>query len=244
VRYRESELCEWLRRSQVRQVGTASPEPASRQTSGVALDRAAASSPVSSSVRGAARRGGTDRGETSSTRRRETREDKAASHDKSSQNAHRGACGPSRRVEADGLELSLSSRGSQSRQSTEQQGSATLLTMHSKLQVVGLSRRAGCAGEEVWLLLSAAALDEHVHTVTCHFGQAAADDAQILAPNVVTCSVPKGLAEGVTGLRLSVSATAGTLADTSSKPISPGCSMRFKVLAANASEVQTIHGAD
>jgi hypothetical protein len=59
-----------------------------------------------------------------------------------------------------------------------------------------LSRRAGRAGVELWLLLDGAQAGGSAFTV--RFGEAAAA-AALLAPNVLTCAVPEEAADGLTG---------------------------------------------
>jgi hypothetical protein len=65
-----------------------------------------------------------------------------------------------------------------------------------RLQVVRVSRRWGHPGDEVWLLLSTAA--SAALEMRCWFGEWAAADTRMLAPNVVVCTVP----EAAAGLRV------------------------------------------
>ena len=93
---------------------------------------------------------------------------------------------------------------------------------------MGLSRRSGCAGDQLWLLLSS---ETTAQSATIHFGQVAATDTRLLAGNVVACSVPHEAPLGTTGVRLSVCLPgSSSSAATKHGAVSPGCSMRFEVL--------------
>ena len=85
----------------------------------------------------------------------------------------------------------------------------------------------------MWLLLSAHALDESLHAPAVHFGQVRAAKTRLLAANLVACTLPPDVPVGATGVRLSIrNVSEGDTATP--KPISPGCSMRFAVLAPDA----------
>ena len=102
-----------------------------------------------------------------------------------------------------------------------------------KLQVLCLSRRSGHVGDVLWILLSDHALDSTLHAPVVQFGQVLAPETELLAGNVVACTVPPHAPAGTTGVRLSVRSVADGDA-AKAKPISPGCSMRFEVLPPHA----------
>ena len=69
----------------------------------------------------------------------------------------------------------------------------------SDSHVVDISCRSGCAGSRIWLLLDPAPQNA---SFSVTFGEAATAYAHLLAPNVVSCTVPPDAAPGPTTLQL------------------------------------------